>query len=125
MREPKRWVWSGAVVTLVAAALLLSACSGGGNSGTAGASASPVATNSLTISNFMFTPMVVAVAPGSTVRVTNKDSVTHTLTASGGQFNAGDIGPGRTKTFTAPTKAGMYGYICNIHQYMMGSIVER
>jgi plastocyanin len=111
------------VVTIVAAALLLSACGRGGSSGMAGASASPVATNALIITNFMFSPMAAAVAPGSTVRVTNKDSVTHTLTATGGQFNTGDIGPGRTKTFTAPTKAGTYHYICDIHQYMRGTIV--
>jgi plastocyanin len=67
--------------------------------------------------------MHAAVAPGSTVSVTNKDTVTHTLTASDGQFNTGDIGPGQTKTFTAPSKAGTYSYICNIHQYMMGTIV--
>ena len=71
----------------------------------------------------MFSPMHAAVAPGSTVSVTNKDTVTHTLTATDGQFNTGDIGPGQTKTFTAPSKAGTYSYICNIHQYMMGTVV--
>jgi plastocyanin len=71
----------------------------------------------------MFSPMSVSVAPGSTVSVTNKDSVAHTLTATGGQFNTGDINGGQTKTFTAPSKAGSYSYICNIHQYMMGTIV--
>jgi plastocyanin len=65
------------------------------------------------------------VAPGATVKVTNKDSVTHTLTATGGQFNTGDIGAGQTKTFTAPSKAGTYSYICNIHQYMKGTIVVK
>jgi plastocyanin len=73
----------------------------------------------------MFSPMTASVAPGSTVSVTNKDSVTHTLTATGGQFDTGDIGPGQTKTFTAPSKAGTYSYICNIHQYMQGTIVVR
>ena len=73
----------------------------------------------------MFSPMRVSVAPGSTVSVTNKDSVAHTLTATGGQFNTGDINGGQTKTFTAPSKAGTYSYICNIHQYMTGTIVVR
>jgi len=73
----------------------------------------------------MFSPMHAAVAPGSTVSVTNKDSVTHTLTATGGQFDTGDIDAGQTKTFTAPMKPGTYSYICNIHQYMMGTIVVR
>jgi plastocyanin len=119
----------GALVLVLAGALLLSACSGGGSgsSGSASSNGSGGATktDTLTISNFMFSPMTASVAPGATVKVTNKDSVTHTLTASGGQFNTGDIGAGQTKTFTAPTKAGTYSYICNIHQYMKGTIVVR
>jgi len=57
--------------------------------------------------------------------VTNKDSVTHTLTATGGRFNTGDISGGQTKTFTPRMKVGTYHYICNIHQYMTGTIVVR
>ena len=130
MREPARRSRGGAVVLVLAAALLLAACSSGGSSGSSGASSSSrsgaaTPTKSITISNFMFSPMHAAVAPGSTVSVTNKDSVAHTLTATGGQFNTGDIGAGRTTTFKAPSKAGTYDYICNIHQYMMGTIVVR
>ena len=129
VREPARRFRGGAVVLVLAGALLLAACSNGGSgSSSAGASSgsgAATSTESITISNFMFSPMHAAVAPGSTVSVTNKDSVTHTLTATGGQFNTGDIGPGQTKTFTAPSKAGTYDYICNIHQYMMGTIVVR
>ena len=128
LRERARRCRGGAFVLVLAGALLLAACSssGGGRSGSSGSSASAAtATKSVTISNFMFSPMSASVAPGSTVSVTNKDSVTHTLTATGGQFNTGDIGPGQTKTFTAPSKAGTYSYICNIHQYMKGTIVVR
>jgi plastocyanin len=70
----------------------------------------------------MFMPMTNTVAPGATVSVTNKDSATHTLTATGGQFTTGDIAQNQTKTFKAPTKPGTYSYICNIHQYMTGTI---
>jgi plastocyanin len=130
MREPVRRFRGGAVVLVLGAALLLAACSSGGGSGssTSGSSSgsgAATSTESITISNFMFSPMHASVAPGSTVSVTNKDSVTHTLTATGGRFNTGDIGPGQSKTFTAPSKAGTYDYICNIHQYMMGTIVVR
>ena len=79
-------------------------------------------TDSITISNFMFSPMSITVHPGATVSVTNKDSVTHTLTATGGQFTTGDITQDQTKSFRAPTRAGTYHYICGIHQYMTGSI---
>ena len=126
LREPARRLRGGAAVLVLAAALLLAACGSGGSGSGAGAAAGPASakpTSAITISNFMFSPMRASVAPGSTVRVTNKDSVTHTLTATGGQFDTGDIGGGQTKTFTAPSKAGTYHYICNIHQYMMGTIV--
>jgi plastocyanin len=128
VREPTRRYRGGAVVLVLAAALLLAACgSGGGSASSSGSSSGSGATSTkaITISNFMFAPMHAAVAPGSTVSVTNKDSVTHTLTATGGQFDTGDIGPGQTTTFTAPAKAGTYSYICNIHQYMMGTVVVR
>ncbi len=81
--------------------------------------------SSITISNFMFVPMSLSVSPGATVKVTNKDSVTHTITASGGQFNTGNIAQNQTKTFTAPRTPGTYHYICNIHQYMMGTITVK
>ena len=132
MREPVRGVRSGAVVTVMAAALLLAACGGGSSGSSAPTTSSPsrsaagaTTTQTVTISNFMFEPMAASVAPGSTVTVANKDSVTHTLTATGGQFDTGDIPGGQTKTFTAPMKAGTYHYICNIHQYMTGTIVVR
>jgi plastocyanin len=129
VREPTRRFRGGAVVLVLAAALLLAACSSGGgsasSSGSSSSASAATSTKAITISNFMFSPMHAAVAPGSTVSVTNKDSVTHTLTATGGQFDTGDIGAGQTKTFTAPMKAGTYTYICNIHQYMMGTVVVR
>jgi plastocyanin len=130
MREPTRRFRGGALVLVLGGALLLAACSSGGSGSSRGAApggspAGATSTNAITISNFMFSPMRVSVAPGSTVSVTNKDSVAHTLTATGGQFDTGDINGGQTKTFTAPSKAGTYSYICNIHQYMMGTIVVR
>jgi plastocyanin len=130
-RSRAGWVRGAAVGLMVAAGLLLAAC-GGGSANEEGIGAAPTTSsgaatqsNSITISNFMFAPMSASVAPGATVKVTNKDTVDHTLTATGGQFDTGDIGDGQTKTFTAPTKAGTYHYICNIHQYMMGTIIVR
>jgi len=88
-------------------------------------SSSSVKGTSITIKNFMFMPMSLTVSPGATVKVTNKDSATHTLTANGGQFNTGDISQNQKKTFKAPMKPGTYTYICNIHQYMMGTVIVR
>ena len=117
----------GAGVLVLAGALLLAACGGGSStkSGTTSTTGASGGGTSITISNFMFQPMSLTVSPGGTVRVTNKDSATHTLTATGGQFNTGDIDQNQTKTFKAPMKPGTYHYICNIHQYMMGSIIVK
>jgi plastocyanin len=117
----------GAGVLFIAGALLLAACgtstpTKSGSPATAGSSAGG---SSITISNFMFMPMSLSVSPGATIKVTNKDSATHTLTSSGGQFNTGNITHNQTKSFKAPAKAGTYHYICNIHQYMMGTIIVK
>ena len=116
---------SGAAVLGFTAALFLAACGGGGSGSSApggqGAS-TPVTHGRISITNFMFQPMSITVAPGTTVSVHNADGVAHTLTASNGALDTGSIGPDQTKTFTAPTKAGTYSYICSIHQYMRGTV---
>ena len=126
MRKRLKW---GAGVLFIAGALLLAACGSGtptkSGAPAAGSGAAGSGGTSIMISNFMFQPMSLSVAPGSMIRVTNKDSVTHTLTATAGQFNTGNITHNQTKTFRAPAKPGTYHYICNIHQYMMGTIIVR
>jgi plastocyanin len=115
----------GAGVLVVAGALLLAACGSGAGSKSGSRAPASSGGTSITITNFMFEPMSLTVSPGATVKVTNKDSATHTLTASGNQFDTGDIDQNHTKTFTAPMKPGTYHYICNIHQYMMGTLTVK
>jgi plastocyanin len=120
-----RRVRLGLGVLVIAGALLVVALGGNGGSAPPGSSSTSGSSTgtSITISNFMFSPMSLTVKPGATVNVTNKDSATHTLTAAGpGGFNTGDITHNQSKTFMAPMKPGTYHYICNIHQYMMGTI---
>jgi plastocyanin len=115
-------------VTLAASALLLAGCSSSGNSSsgtaTATTSSAAAAADTIVIKNFSFSPATLTVAPGTKVTVTNEDSVTHTVTstASPHAFDTGDVSAGATLTFTAPTKAGTYTYICSIHTYMHGSL---
>jgi plastocyanin len=110
--------------TVIAGALLLSACSGGSTPSSTG-STQPQRSggSSVTIANFAFSPATITVAPGATVSVTNKDTVVHTLTSLTSVFNTGNIQPNQTLTFTAPTKPGRYPYDCNIHQFMKGVLV--
>ena len=118
---------SGAGVLFIAGALLLAAC--GSSTPTRAVARRPSALNEWWVVDHHLELHVHAdvahVAPGATVNVTNKDSATHTLTATGGQFDTGNITQNQTKTFTAPSKPGTYHYICNIHQYMMGTIVVK
>lgn len=88
-------------------------------------SASTPTPNTIVIKNFAFTPMNVTVPPGAKITVHNEDTATHTLTATNKAFDTGDIQPGGTATVTAPTTPGTYSYLCQIHQFMQGSIVVR
>jgi plastocyanin len=116
---------SGAVVAVLAGALLLAAC-GGGSGHQSASSASAASSDRITISNFMYSPMTDDVVPGATISVINADTVAHTLSATGGgQFNTGEIASHQTKTLKAPATPGTYHYICDIHQYMMGTIVVK
>lgn len=89
----------------------------------AASTARPTKGSTIVIHNFAFSPGSLMVHPGQKVTVTNKDSVDHTVTSLTGKFNTGDIGPGKTVTFTAPKQAGRYPYRCNIHQYMTATLV--
>ncbi|MFF2846861.1 cupredoxin family copper-binding protein [Streptomyces sp. NPDC058001] len=113
--------------------LALTACSNGGGggsstpSGSVSGSASASGTGQaavIVIKNFAFEPSTLTVAPGTKVTIRNEDSVTHTLTASGGgkPFDTGDIAAGASGTFAAPSGAGSYPYICTIHPFMKGTL---
>ncbi|MFJ5919222.1 cupredoxin family copper-binding protein [Streptomyces ardesiacus] len=97
---------------------------GGGDGATEPASRSPASAGTqVTIKDFTFQPASLTVSPGAKVTVVNKDSTTHSLTASkGGSFDTGDIAPGRSATFTAPSTAGDFPYTCTIHPFMKGTL---
>jgi plastocyanin len=131
-RAGRRRTPLGCAAAAGALLLALTACSStssatAGPSATAGsASAAAVSGTQIVISNFDFSPMTLTVSPGAHVTVVNHDSTAHTLTASSGNaFDTGDIGPGKSATFTAPTKPGSYSYICSIHQFMHGTLTVR
>ena len=81
------------------------------------------ATAAVTIQNFAFTPQTLTVAPGTTVTWTMKDSppTKHTVTSYDGSWGSPDLSLNQTysHTFSSP---GTYGYHCNIHSYMTGTI---
>jgi plastocyanin len=92
-----------------------------GSSSPAGATGSGQSAQ-ITISGFAYSGDL-TVTPGEKVTVTNKDSVTHTLTGKGGGFDTGDVqGNGATGSFTAPAKAGSYQLTCTFHPSMHGTL---
>ena len=120
MRRPSRLLTLVAIV--VVTALLATGCgSTGGSSTNTPATSNP----SIVIKNCMFAPMSLTVAPGTTITVRNEDTAPHTVTASGKAFKTGDIAGGATAMFTAPNKPGTYPYICDIHQYMQGTLTVK
>lgn len=76
---------------------------------------------SVEIANFEFEPGTLTVAAGSTVTWTNNDTAPHTVTASDGSFDSGNIDPGETFSFTFETE-GTFDYVCSYHPGMAGSV---
>ena len=76
---------------------------------------------SVTIANFSFSPAVISVTAGDSVTWTNNDTVAHTVTASDGSFDTGEIQPGASASITFST-AGTFAYICSIHPSMTGTV---
>ncbi len=84
-----------------------------------------VATTSVNITNYMFTPMVVSVKVGSKVTWTNQDQVSHTVTADTASADAPSsslIGQGQSYSFTFQ-KAGTYTFHCAVHPDMHGTVI--
>jgi plastocyanin len=122
---------------LSAGVMALSAC-GGGSSSTAmqssphsaassmsmGSSDSGMSMSMITIKNFTFSGPS-SVKAGASVMVTNQDAEAHTLTAdNAGSFDV-TVNPGKSVTFTAPSKPGSYPYHCNFHSNMQGMLTVR
>lgn len=116
----KRLTSKAALFVLV---LVIAACSGSSSEPTATTSDGgqvPGEELEITIENFEFSGPATA-AVGETVTITNQDSVGHTWTAEGGEFDSGTIAEGETFEFTFD-EAGEFSYFCSIHPQMEGTI---
>ncbi|WP_030587796.1 cupredoxin domain-containing protein [Streptomyces anulatus] len=123
-----------ALVGVACLLLATASCSNSGNDngyGTAPTSTSAAPTTSsavpgavrIVIENFTFSPADLQVRPGAQVTVVNRDSASHTVTATGDKaFDTGTIRAGATATFTAPSTPGSYSYLCTIHPNMKGTL---
>lgn len=120
---------------MLSAALALGAC--GDDSDTASDS-SPSSTAAMTdmgdmtttgqgdktaivIKDFKFEPEKLTAKVGDKITVTNKDGAVHTLTAKDKSVDTGNLDEGASGTITL-AKAGTIEYVCEIHDYMSGTI---
>jgi plastocyanin len=58
---------------------------------------------------------------GDSVKWTNEDSITHTVTADDGAFDSGNLAAGKAFSFTFD-QAGTFAYHGKIHQRMTGTV---
>lgn len=78
-------------------------------------------TESVTITNFSFSPSSLTVKAGTTVTWTNQDSASHTVTGDTTGPASGTLDKGATYSYTFSTP-GTYPYHCAFHPNMRGTI---
>lgn len=83
----------------------------------------PVATNTVSIKNFVFDPASITVKVGTTVTWANADQDPHTVTSDGksGPLNSKPLNQGDTYQYTF-TQAGTFSYLCTIHPFMTATV---
>lgn len=75
------------------------------------------------VQGYAFVPATLHVRPGTRVSFSNRDSSNHTATAMAAHgFDTGTIAQRHTRTVTL-SAPGTYGYICQFHAFMHGTIV--
>lgn len=75
------------------------------------------------IGDFFFSPAVIQIDIGQTVRWTNTSTITiHTSTAVGGLWNSGDLAPNDFFDFTFNSE-GVFDYMCTYHPELMNGTV--
>lgn len=111
---PCRRALAGAALALFAAAALAAG----------GASRAGPADATVTVKDFDFHPMAIAIPAGATVTWKNLDGEPHTITSLDGLFRSGALDQGDSFSFKF-TKAGVYRYLCTIHPRMAASVTVR
>jgi plastocyanin len=85
------------------------------------ATTNPVATTSVDIANFAFSPAAITVKAGATVTWTNRDEDAHTVAITGAPVSQPlQNGDTFAHVFAQP---GTFSYFCTIHPYMRGMVV--
>ena len=81
-------------------------------------------THEVRIEGMKFVPERIEVATGDTVVWTNKDFLSHSVTAKEARVESGDLAPSKSWRFVA-RKTGEMPYICRLHPVMKGVLLVR
>lgn len=74
------------------------------------------------IDNFTFTPPMLRVKSGTTVKFENHDDIPHSIVDAAGKFRSKALDTDDSFSFTFAT-AGEINYFCGLHPHMKGKIV--
>jgi len=125
---------AGLVIPAVTGLAILAGCGGPTSAATTPAAAesmppaagsgqdAPVATNTVAIQIFAFSPATVTVKAGTTITWTNRDQDAHTVTAMSGPFQSPTLNTGQSYQYTFSTP-GRFDYLCTIHPFMTATVV--
>jgi plastocyanin len=82
--------------------------------------------NTVTISNFAFSPAILSITAGTKVTWTNSDEEPHTVTSADGglMFKSAALDTKDQFSFTFD-QPGTYKYFCSVHPHMIGTIVVK
>lgn len=123
MRSPVhgyvRTLLGSAVAGLLAVGLAASAAQADGHA--AGVPAQ-IVEPSANFRSWTYAPATIEAAVGQPIVWTNTGGAPHTVTASDGTFDSGNMTPGETFTWT-PAAPGTVAYICTYHPWMTGTVV--
>jgi plastocyanin len=73
--------------------------------------------------DFAFDPKDASVAPGGTVKVSNRGQASHTMTLDDVDADTGTIAPGASAELKAPDAPGSYSYRCTVHPGRMRGVL--
>ncbi len=79
-------------------------------------------TNEVWLQNIAITPGSITVPVNTTIKWTNKDGFTHSVTSNNALFDSGNLNSGSTYSHQFTT-AGSYQYHCSIHSTMKGTVI--
>ena len=82
----------------------------------------PQPANEVYIQGMAFSPLTLTVTKNTTIKWTNKDDMSHTVTSDTGLFSSGTLTLNGTFSFQF-TAAGTYHYHCSFHSGMTGTII--